>query len=120
MAAPKAYLQDNPNGQSVLFGGVYINELKLAKAQNISQAHVSRVLGGTRTPSVRIALQLAAALGLTIDELLENINERRAMLDQRDDETIARYEARLKQERRQDTRAINTGRIPVPRLTQVA
>lgn len=46
------------------------NYSKLARETGLSVSHVSRVMRGLRTPSVRTLLLLSKALGLPIDKML--------------------------------------------------
>lgn len=116
LTAPRACIEENPTSRHIKFGGAYINMNMLSRAQNVSQAHVCRVLNGLRTPSMPVALKIASGLGLTIDELLANIEHKRAERDAADDAIIEKHQARLRREAMEDKAAERAGRVPTPRL----
>lgn len=47
-----------------------ISQYRLAKLSGVSQSHISRLERDMRQPSIVIAQKLAAALGVTITELI--------------------------------------------------
>lgn len=47
-----------------------LNQAELAKKCGITQQHIQLIEAGKRLPSIKVAEKLAAALGVTIDELI--------------------------------------------------
>ncbi len=111
---PKAFIVTEPNSISVEFGGTYVALSDLARSQGLSIPHVSRVLRGTREPSVNIMLKLSSALGMTLDDFVAAIQERKDHHNARDLAARKKYESTLITEKRKRTRARNMGKPYVP------
>lgn len=45
----------------------------IARKSGISMAHISKIFGGTRTPSLRLAARIAVAKGVSLDELYREL-----------------------------------------------
>lgn len=78
-------IEDHPTSQTIKLGGKYIAQRRLSAYTGVDQAYLSRMLAGKRDPmrmSVGLCLQIAAALGMSIDELLWAIVERAEKLNQ--------------------------------------
>lgn len=117
MATPSSFLLDNPTAQSVELGGRYINLTALARAQHIDLSYLSRILSGKRSIeklSIGWALKLSAALGMSIDELVQAIQERREEILTDMARATVLYQERKSIERRNNTRRVNMGLPPVP------
>lgn len=114
--APKAFLVDKPNRQSVFFAGQHINLLRLANAQGIDQSYCSRIFAGIRTPSINFARRLSAALGMTLEDFLDGLQQRKEHLQQKREEVIQQHEARLRGE---DTADLSTARQGKPVLARL-
>lgn len=52
-----------------------INLSKLARQTGYTLSHVSRVFGGTRCTSIKGAKAMAAAIGITLDQFVELLEE---------------------------------------------
>jgi transcriptional regulator with XRE-family HTH domain len=76
MMKPSGCLVYDPNPHSVRFAGKYINISAIARSQRLSQSYVSKLLSGKRSPSIRVAKKVAAALGMGLEDLLEAIEQR--------------------------------------------
>jgi transcriptional regulator with XRE-family HTH domain len=88
MVGPRAFLEDKPTPQSIKLGGRYINMLKLSEATGFSHSYVSRILAGKRSPTIPYLRKVAEALYMTVDDLLECIEDRRIELEQRRQEQL--------------------------------
>lgn len=69
MAKPTRCLEKNPTPQTVRFSGAWINLSEIAREVGLQPSHLSRIFKGQRTPSLRAARNIAAALGMTLDDL---------------------------------------------------
>lgn len=56
----------------MLMEGRKINQKQLAKKANITEASMSKYLSGERTPRIDVVVNIAKALGVTVDELIGN------------------------------------------------
>jgi transcriptional regulator with XRE-family HTH domain len=74
MRKPTGCLWKRPiHGQTVYLAGVAINVSEIARLKNMDQAYVSRIVSGKQQPSLKAARAISEALGMTIDQLLTNI-----------------------------------------------
>lgn len=105
-------IEVNPTSQSVNLGGVYINLSVLARTQNIDQSYLSRIMAGKRRPRIDHAQKIAGALGITIDRLLELLDDRKKYLDDQARATHAAYKSRVAREDAED----RASGFQIPRL----
>jgi len=78
-------IEDHPTTQTIKLGGKYIALRRLCNYTGVDEAYMSRMLAGKRDPmrmSVGLMLQIASALGMSIDDLIQAILERAAKLKQ--------------------------------------
>lgn len=54
-------------------GHRYVSLTKLASDVGISLSHLSRIFTHQRNPSIAVAIRLAAAMGVTLDRLVEQL-----------------------------------------------
>lgn len=59
---------------------VYLNLSKIARAIEVDTSYVSRIMDGSRTPSLKTMMRLADTLNLTSEQLFELIQLKRVML----------------------------------------
>lgn len=104
------------NSRSVFFGGKYINILAIARTQNLDQSFVSQILRGNKAPSIATAIKISAALGMTVDEFIAAIEERKMELNLRAIEIHDKFTERIIREDTEDIRALKSGLPPKPRL----
>lgn len=67
---------DNPTlnpSQVVKFGTTDLNLTKMAEDLGISVSHLSRIFGGSRVPSLKMARKVADYLHITLDTLFAGI-----------------------------------------------
>lgn len=65
---------DNPLAQARMRKG--LSQAQVAQLAGVSQAYVSHIELGRRTPRLPLALRLAAALGQTVESLWPDLAER--------------------------------------------
>lgn len=76
--SPTRYLSDRANHQTITLAGRHINIAKLAEGEDLDHSYCTRIINGTRTPSVDYLRKVAAGLGMSIDGLLEAIADLKA------------------------------------------
>lgn len=54
-----------------------VNRSKLARETGLTTSFVSRVLNGERTPSLKSVRLLARAMGITVDEFINGLPEKK-------------------------------------------
>lgn len=64
--APQSFLETKPTTQSCWFGGRCINISGLARHCRIDRSYLSRVLSGTRQPSIHYSRTVATALKMDL------------------------------------------------------
>lgn len=72
-------IEEHPTTQTIKLGGRYISLRRLQAYTGIDEGYLSRMMNGKRDPTLMklgVALQIAAALGMSIDELIEALLER--------------------------------------------
>lgn len=72
-------IEEHPTTQTIKLGGRYIALRRLCTYTGVDEAYLSRILAGKRDPmrmSIGMALQISAALGMSIDELIQAILDR--------------------------------------------
>ena len=90
-----------PTRDSVYFADMWINIKAISRSQNIAYSYVHHVINGVKeNPSTRIAIKIASALGLGLEEFLEAVQVRKAQRLREAEETIAHYEGRIAKEDR--------------------
>lgn len=77
---PLSYIERHPTTQSIMLGGRYINLSAISRDLEIDQSYLSKIFSGKRDPTIAHLRKLTAALRVTIDELLEAIEERKSDL----------------------------------------
>lgn len=113
---PKAFIVDEPDNRNIRFGGKFINISDLSRSLGIDITHTSRVLRGTREASVKVAISLASALGMSMDDFLSAIDDRKNEIDAEDNAHRSSLEKALKNEVKRKKRAGTDGRVFVPHV----
>lgn len=74
---PIRCLEAHPTSQSVRFAGMAINLSRIQRAMSppLDHSYLSRIFAGERTPSTAYARMLAAALGMTLQSFLEELDK---------------------------------------------
>lgn len=73
---PKKFVQARPTPISVKFAGVYLNLRELSRHLDCDHGHLSRVFNSKRSPSIQMAVQIAAALNMGVDHFLAALTAR--------------------------------------------
>jgi hypothetical protein len=73
---PKPLRELKPSRQSVKLGGQCINLVRLSETMQVDHGYLSRVMRGDRVPSLPYAEAVAAALGWTLQQLMDAIRQR--------------------------------------------
>ena len=116
MANPVGCIERKPTPQSVKFGGRYINLSAMARSQNMDQSYLSRVFCGKRNPTLDHSRKMAAALGMTMDQFLEALDERTHALRKGDRAIVKQYHTRVATEDMEDAAAYAAGKPVPPRM----
>lgn len=64
----------------VLLAGKQVNTYEAAKALEMNQSYLSKILIGKRRPSLTLAERIAAHLGFTLMEFLNAVEDRKKSL----------------------------------------
>src|ERR1022692_3275731 len=71
---------DFPMRNSIALCGMQVNASAIARAQGMTQPYVSMIINGVREAKMGYYLRIASAIGVSVDELLDGIHERKAQL----------------------------------------
>lgn len=83
MATIISCIEDHPTPKTVQLGGVYVNLRQLARMTGVDNGYLSRMLLGKRDPlrmGLGLAMQIAGALGISIDDLIQALYDRQKKL----------------------------------------
>lgn len=111
---PLAFIVEKPHPNTVSFGGRFVNVMALATAQGISHSHASRVMAGTKVPSVDVVTRLAGALGMTMDDFIQAIHDRKTEADRVGVEAQHKHRKLIRNERLRKKNATEKGDVFVP------
>lgn len=75
--SPTRYLSEKANHQTIKLAGRHINIARLAEGEDLDHSYCTRIINGSRTPSVDYLRKVAKGLGMSVDGLLEAINDLR-------------------------------------------
>lgn len=107
---------DKPTKQSIQLGDMYINLSAISRMQNIDISYLSKIINGVKPMSLGAARKIGAAIGMTIEELIDAIQERCKLRLEREHRIIKQYQHRINSEDRSDDRVIASGLPPKPRM----
>lgn len=65
---PRFCLEDHPTGQSISFGGRYINLQKLSDMTGCNHPYLSKIFSGERRGSVDYLERMSDGLGMTLGD----------------------------------------------------
>lgn len=74
---PNPYCDEKGTRQSVRIGERFVNLRKLSQGLGFSHGYLSRVFSGDRNGSITRLIAIAAALDLTVDDLVSGIQQRK-------------------------------------------
>ena len=116
MEKPKSCLQLKPTSTTPVLSGVAINVSAICRAQGLGQGYVSKILSGERRATIDYYIKIAAALGMSVNGLIEAIDERVQSARSKERAIIDQHYDRLRREDASDFRALKSGHVPPPRL----
>ncbi len=114
--SPSGCIEIKPTAQTVYLGGKPINVSAIARTQHIDQSYLSRILAGKCVPTIPIAQKIAAVVGLSLEQLLDAIQDRKKELEVKREELDKAYNERIAREDTSDIRTLEAGGIPIPRV----
>ena len=71
MMSEMAWLRTFANNLVYLMQGAGMTQEHLARATGLTQATISRYISCTQMPGIRAIINIARALGITVDELID-------------------------------------------------
>ena len=101
---------------AVMLCGRYINTSAIARSQGMTQPHVSMIINGVREVKLGYYIRIANAIGVTLQELVDGIEERKALLREQAELIIKSYETRIAREDEEDRIRRRRGKVAIPRL----
>jgi plasmid maintenance system antidote protein VapI len=107
---------EKPTRQSISLGGKYINMSAISRLQDIDLSYLSKIINGQKPMSLNAARKIGAAIGMTIEELIDAIEERNRLRRERDHKIIKQYKHRISKEDKEDEAMLAAGIPPRPRL----
>lgn len=83
MAAITNCIEAHPTPRTIQLGGVYVSIRAIGRLTGVDHAYLSRMLSGKRDParmSLGLAMQIAGALGLSLDDFIQALYDRQKKL----------------------------------------
>ncbi len=105
-----------PTSKAVFFAGKAINMSAIGRATGHPVGSISRIFNGVRGLSILNARKIAAAMGMGLEDFLEELDKRVAFVKKRDRMMEEQHIARITAEDQADLSTIRNGGIPKPRL----
>jgi len=99
----------------VFFCGQYINMSAIARSQGISVGYVSQLLNGERDGNIRYYVKISSVLGITIDEMLAGIEERKQLRIEAAKLAMSSYSKRVAEEDQSGLPPLPSLRLPQDR-----
>jgi transcriptional regulator with XRE-family HTH domain len=115
-AGKSGVFEKSPNTQTTKFGGKFINISALARSLNMDISYLSRILRGSRVPKLSICKNIAAMMGMTLDEFSEALEVRQNEVEEHESTLVKKYEERIAREDKADLATYQRGKVPAPRL----
>lgn len=112
-------IEEHPTTQTIRLGGKYISLRRLSRYTGVDEAYMSKMMAGKRDPmrmSLGVALQIAAALGMSLDELIQAIVERARELQQASVRSQLFIDYMQTQQEQAELSAARKGLPPPPRI----
>ncbi len=116
---PKGCVETHPHCQSVKLGNTFVNLSMIARSQGLRKDYLSRIFSGQRTPSVLTVQKIAAALGLSVDEFLELLDDRLKLKQEEREKLMNQHFDRKRREALEDAGALRQGKAVAPRLPEL-
>lgn len=113
---PSGCIETNPRINSIIFAGKLINLKAIARLQDIDHSYLSKIISGDRIAGIVYYQKIGSALGMTVDEVLEGIRERKALIQANRQNDISAYTNRVIKEETEDATTRSMGLPVVPRM----
>lgn len=115
---PSGCIQTEPTGQSISLGGVWVNLSAISRSQGIDKSYLSRIFSGERpNPTISYIKKIAAAIGMSPDELMTALEDRYDLIKKRHTEMEILHLTRIVAEDKEDLALLKKGKPPIPRLS---
>lgn len=88
----------------------------MARAAGIDHSSLSRIFRGEHDFRLSTARKIAAAMGITLDELVAGMDARLLTIQHREKRALSAYDARIRKNKQEDTERMAEGKLPIPRL----
>lgn len=88
----------------------------IARVQNIERSYLTKIMNGTRSAGINYYIKIAAAIGVTVDELVAGIAKRVQDDRSKKEMTLEQYNNRVKKEDARDNYLKRIGRPVKPRM----
>lgn len=102
--------------RTVRFGGMYVNQHAISRAQGIDQGYLSCIFNGKKTPSIMMARKIAAAIGMDMETFFTAIDERREENRRQAEKIFQQHHNRVVREISEDQARAAVGLPVLPRL----
>lgn len=89
-AIPEQFLNSRRSRHSVWFAGQRINQSAIARATDTNPSYLCRILSGERQPTIPVITKIAKVLGMTVDQFLAALDERKALLKRQQQDGVRR------------------------------
>lgn len=116
LTVPTGCVDPNPTTQSVYLRGVAINMHAIHRVCGVDISYLSRIFSGERNPTLPYARRIAGAIGLTLDDFVDAIEERRRDILAMRMRLQQQYLERVAQETDEDNSRVLKGLAPIPRM----
>lgn len=113
---PSGCIETNPRINSIIFSGKAINLKAIARLQNIDHSYLSKIISGERVAAIHYYQKIGTALGLTVDEVLAGIEERKVLIQVAREKDINVYAIRVESEENEDAATRRKGLPVKPRM----
>lgn len=113
---PSGPIEKFVTGNSVIFAGKIINISAIARTQNLDRPNLSNVLNGRRGAGINTIAKIAAALDMTMEEVIQAIEDKKELLRKHPDMIRGQYLKRAIEEDSSDLKVLQKGGVPKPRL----
>lgn len=115
-AGKSGIVEKSPNTQTIRFAGQFINLSAIARAQGLDVSYLSRIFRGQRTPSLKHCMKIAAILGMSLDDFVAGLEQRKEDIAKDNSDVLQMHTQRIAREDNADLGTLRRGGVPAPRL----
>lgn len=112
-------IEEHPTAHTIQLGGRYVSLRRASAYTGVDEGYMSKMLSGKKDParmSLNVAMQLAAAFGMSLDELIQAIYERAEALKLKNIKSQLFVEYLESRQQQQELAAARKGLPPPPRI----